>query len=191
VTLTTPENELPFTEYFHDWRDLGVVKAAFPDYAKAEEVWKTVREKLSDTQMSVQCKTQYSTTHDAALGILNELKMDFQCSPDFGKKARKFAQKYFGVWNIEEELYENLEASLEVLRQAKRDSFRKIIELEDQLPKLRAEEERLRKLWIMESDKIKPIWEKMEKEHKAAEEKERQQEIQDAFEGETTEEEEE
>ena len=41
----------------------------------------------------------------------------------------------------------------------------------------------------MESDKIKPVWEKMEKEHKAAAEKERQQKIQDNFENETTEEE--
>ncbi len=189
MTSTTPKNELPFTEYFHDWRKLGAVKAAFPAYVKADQEHDVVREKLRETESTIENRTQYSTTHDAALGILHELKMDFQCSPDFGKKARKFAQKYFGVWNIEEELYENLEASLEVLRQAKRDSFRKIIELEDQLPKLRAEEERLRKLWIMESDKIKPIWEKLEKEHKAAEEKERQQEIQDAFENETTEEE--
>ena len=75
-----------------------------------------------------------------------------------------------------------------MLRAAKRSIFREVIELEDQLPKLKAEEERLRKLWIMESDKIKPVWEKMEKEHKAAEEKERQQKIQDDFEGETTEE---
>ena len=117
------------------------------------------------------------------------MKLDFECGTEVSSKASKFASKYFGMWNVEETLYENLDGSLEVLRQAKRDSFRKIIELEDQLPKLRAEEERLRKLWIMESDKIKPIWEKLEKEHKAAEEKERQQEIQDAFENETTEEE--
>ena len=172
MTLTTPENELPFTEYFHDWRDLGVVKAAFPDYAKAEEVWKTVREKLSETQMSVQCKTQYSTTHDAALGILNEMKVNFECGIEVGSKASKFASKYFGMWNVEETLYENLDGSLEVLRQAKRDSFRKIIELEDQLPKLTAEEDRLRKLWIMESDKIESVWEKLKEEHDAAKEEE-------------------
>ena len=172
MTLTTPENELPFTEYFHDWRDLGVVKAAFPDYAKAEEVWKTVREKLSETQMSVQCKTQYSTTHDAALGILNEMKVNFECGAVLSTEEKEFASRYFGVWDIEAELHENLEASLEVLRQAKRDSFRKIIELEDQLPKLTAEEDRLRKLWIMESDKIEPVWEKLKEEHKAAKKEE-------------------
>ena len=172
MTLTTPENELPFTEYFHDWRDLGVVKVAFPDYAKAEEVWKTVREKLSETQMSVQCKTQYSTTHDAALGILNEMKVNFECGAVLSKEEKEFASRYFGVWDIEEELHGNLEASLEVLRQAKRDSFRKIIELEDQLPKLTAEEDRLRKLWIMESDKIEPVWEKLKEEHNAAKKEE-------------------
>ena len=172
MTLTTPENELPFTEYFHDWRDLGVVKAAFPDYAKAEEVWKTVREKLSDTQMSVQCKTQYSTTHDAALGILNEMKVNFECGAVLSKEEKEFASRYFGVWDIEEELHQNLEASLEVLRAAKRDIFRKIIELEDQIPKLTEEEDRLRKLWVMESDKIKLVWEKLKEEHDAAEEEE-------------------
>ena len=59
-----------------------------------------------------------------------------------------------------------------MLRQAKRDSFRKIIELEDQLPKLTAEEDRLRKLWIMESDKIESVWEKLKEEHDAAKEEE-------------------
>ena len=184
----TETTNLPFTEYFHDWRKLGEVQAAYPDYKKAEEVWDAVREKLNDTKSSVQCKTQYSTTHDVALGILNEMKLDFECGGGFDKKARKFAEKYLGIWNVEEELYENLEASLEVLRAAKRDSFRKIIELEDQLPKLRADEERTRKLWILESNKIEPIWRQLKKEHKAAEEKERQQKIQDDFEGETTEE---
>ena len=170
MTSTTPKNELPFTEYFHEWRKLGAVKAAFPAYAKAEEVWTTVREKLTETKSTVQHSTQYSTTHDAALGILYSMKLDFECGIEVGNKASKFASKYFGMWNVEETLYENLDGSLEVLRQAKRDEFRKIIELEDQLPKLRAEEERLRKLWTMESDKIKPVWEKMEEEHKAAEE---------------------
>jgi hypothetical protein len=82
---------------------------------------------------------------------------------EFGKKERKFASKYFGIWDLEEDLYENLEASLEVLRAAKRSIFREVVELEDQLPKLKAEEERLRKLWIMESDKIKAIYDELEK----------------------------
>ena len=133
-------------------------------------------------------RDRYSTTHDAALGILNEMKVNFECGAVLSKEEKEFASRYFGVWDIEEELHQNLEASLEVLRAAKRDIFRKIIELDDQLPKLTAEEDRLRKLWVMESDKIKPVWEKMEEEHKAAEEKERQQKIQDDFEGETTEE---
>jgi hypothetical protein len=122
--------------------------------------------------MSVQCKTQYSTTHDAALGILNEMKVNFECGAVLSKEEKEFASRYFGAWDIEAELNENLEASLEVLRQAKRDSFRKIIELEDQLPKLTAEEDRLRKLWVMESDKIKLVWEKLKEEHDAAEEEE-------------------
>ena len=188
INPMTETTNLPFTEYFHDWRKLGEVQAAYPDYKKAEEVWDAVREKLNETKSSVQCKTQYSTTHDAALGILNEMKLDFECGGGIDKKARKFAKKYFGVWNIEEELYENLESSLEVLRAAKRDSFRKIIELEDQLPKLIAEEDRLRKLWIMESDKIEPIWRQLKKEREVAQEKERQQKIQDDYETETTEE---
>ena len=59
MTSTTPKNELPFTEYFHDWRKLGAVKAAFPAYAKAEEVWTTVREKLNKTESIVKHNTQY------------------------------------------------------------------------------------------------------------------------------------
>ena len=101
----TETTNLPFTEYFHDWRKLGEVQAAYPDYKKAEEVWDAVREKLNDIKGQVQGKTQYSTTHDVALGILNEMKLDFECGGGFGKKARKFAKKYFVMWNIEEELY--------------------------------------------------------------------------------------
>ena len=92
------------------------------------------------------------------------------------------------MWDAEESIYENLEESLEVLRQAKRDSFRKIIELEDQLPKLKKDEERLRKLWRMESDKVEAIYDDLKKEEKAEEERVRQQKIQDDFESETTEE---
>ena len=168
----TETTNLPFTEYFHDWRKLGEVQAAYPDYKKAEEVWDAVREKLNETKSSVQCKTQYSTTHDAALGILNEMKVNFECGAVLSKEEKEFASRYFGSWDIEAELNENLEASLEVLRAAKRDIFRKIIELDDQLPKLTAEEDRLRKLWVMESDKIKLVWEKLKEEHDAAEEEE-------------------
>ena len=189
MTSTTPKNELPFTEYFHEWRKLGAVKAAFPAYVKADQEHDVVREKLRETESDIQYKTQYSTKHDSALGMLNEIKLGFECGSEFGKKERKFASKYFGIWDLEEDLYENLEASLEVLRAAKRSIFREVIELEDQLPKLKAEEKRLHKLWIMESDKMQPVWEKMEKEHKAAEEKERQQKIQDDSEGKNTEDE--
>ena len=170
MTSTTPKNELPFTEYFHEWRKLGAVKAAFPAYVKADQEHDVVREKLRETESDIQYKTQYSTKHDSALGMLNEIKLGFECGSEFGKKERKFASKYFGIWNLEEDLYENLESSLEVLRAAKRSIFREVIELEDQLPKLKAEEERLRKLWIMESDKIKLVWEKLKEEQDAAEE---------------------
>ena len=122
---------------------------------------------------------------------MNELRLRFESGGVLVKREKRFAENFLGMWDPEEELYENLEASLEVLRAAKRDSFRKIIELEDQLPKLIAEEDRLHKLWIMESDKIKTVWEKLKEEHDAAEEKERQQKIQDDFEGKNTEEEEE
>ena len=44
----TETTNLPFTEYFHDWRKLGEVQAAYPDYKKAEEVWDAVREKFDD-----------------------------------------------------------------------------------------------------------------------------------------------
>ena len=172
----TETTNLPFTEYFHDWRKLGAVKAAFPAYVKADQEHDVVREKLRETESDIQYKTQYSTRHDSALGMLYEIKLGFECGSEFGKKERKFASKYFGIWNLEEDLYENLESSLEVLRAAKRSIFREVIELEDQLPKLRAEEERLRKLWIMESDKIKLVWEKLKEEHDAAAAEEEEEE---------------
>ena len=92
---------LPFTEYFHDWRKLGEVQAAYPDYKKAEEVWDAVREKLNETKSSVQCKTQYSTTHDAALGILNELRLRFESGGVLVKREKRFAENFLGMWDPE------------------------------------------------------------------------------------------
>ena len=74
------------------------------------------------------------------------------------------------MWDPETEIYENLETSLDVLRAAKRDTFRKIIELEDQIPKLKADEERTRKLYVMESEKLKVIYNELRKKHEAVEE---------------------
>ena len=93
------------------------------------------------------------------------------------------------MWDAEESIYENLDESLEVLRQAKRNAFRKVIELEDQLPKLQKEEERLRKLWRMESDKVEAIYDDLKKKERAEEERARQQKIQDDSESNNTEEE--
>ena len=173
----------------HFWDYRSQTKGQYPDLDKADKEHDVVRDKLNAIKGEIQNKTQYSTTHDAALGILNELLCDFECGSPLGKKEKKFAHKYFGMWDASESIYENLEESLEVLRQAKRDSFRKIIELEDQLQKLKKEEERLRMIWRMESDKVEAIYDELKKEEKAEEERARQQKIQDNFENETTEEE--
>ena len=181
---TTVQKEFP---HFYEWKEQ--VEDQYPDYKKADEVHDVVRAKLSDIETDLKYKTQYSTTHDAALGILNELKLRFESGGVLGKKEKRFAENYLGMWDPEEELMENLEASLEVLRAAKRATFRKIVELEDQVPKLEADEERTRKLYVMESEKLKVIYNELRKEHEAIEERERQQKIQDDSEGKNTEEE--
>ena len=173
----------------HFWDYRSQTKGQYPDLDKADKEHDVVRDKLNAIKGEIQNKTQYSTTHDAALGILNELRCDFECGSPLGKKEKKFAHKYLGMWDANETIYENLHESLEVLRQAKRNDFRKVVELEDQLPKLEKEEERLRKIFHMESDKVKAIYDKLKKEEKAEEERARQQKIQDNFENETTEEE--
>ena len=88
MTSTTPKNELPFTEYFHEWRKLGAVKAAFPAYVKADQEHDVVREKLRETESDIQYKTQYSTKHDSALGILNEMKVNFECGASLCKEEK-------------------------------------------------------------------------------------------------------
>ena len=173
----------------HFWDYRNEVQGQYPALEKADKEHDVVKDKLREVESQIEHKTQYSNTHDAALGILNELRLDFECGVELNKKEKKFAHKYFGMWDAEESIYENLEESLEVLRQAKRDSFRKIIELEDQLPKLKKDEERLRKLWRMESDKVEAIYDDLKKEEKAEEERVRQQKIQDDSESNNTEEE--
>jgi hypothetical protein len=53
---------------------------------------------------------------------------------------------------------------------------------------LKKDEERLRKLWRMESDKVEAIYDDLKKEEKAEEERVRQQKIQDDSESNDTEE---
>ena len=174
----------------HFWDYRNEAQEQYPALDKADKEHNVVRDKLSEVKNKVENLTQYSTTHDAALGILNELYCDFQCGSPLGKKEKKFARKYLGMWSADETLYENISESLEVLRQAKRNDFRKVVELEDQIPKLEKEEERLRKIWRMESEKVEAIYDELKKKERAEEEKERQQKIQDDFENETTKEEE-
>ncbi len=173
----------------HFWDYRNETKGQYPALEKADKEHNVVRDKLKETESSLKYKTQYSTTHDAASAILNELCLNFECGGNISEEDKQFAKTYFGMWDAEETLYENLNESLEVLRQAKRDTFREIVELEDQLPKLREEEEKLRKIWRMESEKVEAIYDELKKKERAEEEKERQQKIQDDFESETTEEE--
>ena len=173
-------------DHFWDYRSQTI--GQYPALDKADKEHDAVRDKLNALKGEVQNKTQYSTTHDAALGILNEIRCDFECGSPLGKKEKKFAHKYLGMWDANETMYEHIHESLEVLRQAKRNEFRKIIELEDQILKLEKEEEKLRDIYHMESDKVKAIYDKLKKKEEDEEEKERQQEIQDTFENETTEE---
>ena len=154
----------------HFWDYRNEAQEQYPALDKADKEHNVVRDKLSEVKNKVQNLTQYSTTHDAALGILNELYCEFQCGSSLGKKEMKFARKYLGMWNADETLYENISESLEVLRQAKRNDFRKVVELEDQIPKLEKEEERLRKIWRMESEKVEAIYDELKKKEKEAEE---------------------
>ena len=191
MTSTTPRKLTLLDEFpnFHVWKEH--VENDYPDYVAADEAHDVVREKLNEIENKVKYKTQYSTTHDAALGILNELKLNFESGGSLGKREKRFAEKYLGMWDAETEIYENLEESLEVLRSAKRSQFRKLLELEDQLPKLRKEEERLRKLWRLELNKLEDIYRELTKEDRKAREINRQQAIQDECFGVSTEVEEE
>ena len=153
----------------HFWDYNKQTKGQYPALDKADAEHNVVRDKLSEVKSKVENLTQYSTTHDAALGILNELRCDFECGSPIGKKEKKFARKYLGMWGADETLHENISESLEVLRQAKRNDFRKIIELEDQLPKLKKDEERLRKIWIMERDKVEAIYDDLKEKETLAE----------------------
>ena len=191
MTSTTPRKLTLLDEFpnFHVWKEH--VENDYPDYVAADEAHDVVREKLNEIENKVKYKTQYSTTHDAALGILNELKLGFESGRNLGKREKRFAEKYLGMWDAETELYENLEESLEVLRSAKRSQFRKLLELEDQLPKLQKEEERLRKLWRLELNKLEDIYRELTKEDRKVREINRQQAIQDECFGVSTEVEEE
>ena len=153
----------------HFWDYNKQTKGQYPALDKADAEHNVVRDKLSEVKSKIENLTQYSTTHDAALGILNELRCDFECGSPIGKKEKRFARKYLGMWGADETLHENISESLEVLRQAKRNDFRKILELEDQIPKLEKDEERLRKIWIMERDKVEAIYDDLKEKETLAE----------------------
>ena len=81
----------------HFWDYNKQTKGQYPALDKADAEHNVVRDKLSEVKSKVENLTQYSTTHDAALGILNELRCDFECGSAIGKKEKRFARKYLGM----------------------------------------------------------------------------------------------
>ena len=63
----------------HFWDYRKETKGQYPALDKADAEHNVVRDKLSEVKNKVENLTQYSNTHDAALGILNEIKTDFMC----------------------------------------------------------------------------------------------------------------
>ena len=84
--------------------------------------------------------------------------LEVNVDPNIIKNVEKFAKEFDCGFPTNLNEVEDLSSSID------------IIELEDQLPKLRADEERTRKLWIMEGDKLKNIYDELRRKHEAAEE---------------------
>ena len=56
----------------HFWDYRNEVQGQYPALEKADKEHDVVRDKLKEVESQIEHKTQYSNTHDAALGILNE-----------------------------------------------------------------------------------------------------------------------
>ena len=127
--MTKSTEQLP--EYYHQWD----ADNRFDDLKAALALHSTNLDQVRELERELTHKTNTSDDHDSAIAILENLKNDLDWGNEVSKKTTKFMKKYYGMYEAWEVVSHNLEQSIETLQKAKRDHFRLVIKLEEDLKK--------------------------------------------------------
>ena len=134
--MTNSTEKLP--EYYHQWN----ADNRFDDLKAALAVHTANLDQVRELERELDHKTNNSDDHDSAIAILDHLKNDLDWGDEVSKKTSKFMKKYYGMYEAWEVVSHNLEQSIETLQKAKRDHFRLVIKLEEDLKKAQAAKEK-------------------------------------------------
>lgn len=88
----------------HFWDYRNETQGQYPALEKADKEHDVVKDKLREVESDIKYKTQYSTTHDAALGVLEELRVSLECGGTIGKKEKDL-QKLISVCGTQKKAY--------------------------------------------------------------------------------------
>ena len=158
--MTNSTEKLP--EYYHQWN----AEERFDDLKAALAIHHANIDRVNELTRELSYKTNSSDDHDNGIAILDQLKTDL----DWGisKKTTKFMKKYYGMYEAWEVISYNLGKSIEVLQKAKRDNFRLILKLEDDLKKAEAVKEKGWESYSKLNQKYKVEFEKLKEAEKLA-----------------------
>ena len=158
--MTNSTEKLP--EYYHQWN----AEERFDDLKAALAIHHVNIDRVNELTRELSYKTNNSDDHDNGIAILDQLKTDL----DWGisKKTAKFMKKYYGMYEAWEVISYNLGQSIDVLQKAKRDHFRLVIKLEDDLKKAEAIKEKGWKSYSELNQEYKAKFEKLKEDEEKA-----------------------
>ncbi len=159
--MTKPTEQLP--EYYHQWN----ADNRFDDLKAALAVHNANLDQVRELEGELTYKTNTSDDHDSAIAILDHLKNDLNWGDEVNKKTTKFMKKY-GMYEDCAVISHNLEQSIETLQKAKRDHFRLVIKLEEDLKKAQAAKEKSWKAYRELDKKYEAKFDKLKKAEKLA-----------------------
>ena len=159
--MTNSTEKLP--EYYHQWN----AEERFDDLKAALAIHHANIDRVNELTRELSYKTNSSDDHDNGIAILDQLKIDL----DWGisKKTAKFMKKYYGMYEAWDVVGYNLGQSIDILQKAKRDHFRLVIKLEEDLKKAQAAKEKGWKAYRELDKKYEAKFDKLKAAEKAAE----------------------
>ena len=128
VSTTKTTERIP--KYYYQWK----ADDRFEDLKNLLAAHTPNAERVNELTREIQFKTQYRYgEHEYAIGILTNLSNSIEGGSGFGKDVEKFEKKYRGVYDTYEDFLEGIQESINVLLEIRREKFRKIVKLEEEL----------------------------------------------------------
>jgi len=160
--MTKSTEQLP--EHYHEWD----AEERFDDLKAALAVHHVNLEQVQKLEHRLAYETNNTDDHDNSIAILDNLKTDIDWGEGVSKKTSKFMKKYYGMYEAWEVISYNLGKSIEVLQKTKRDNFRLVLKLEEDLKKAQATKEKGWESYSKLNQKYKVEFEKLKEAEKLA-----------------------